>query len=206
MRVLIMVSLWITCGLLSSCFSPIQQTPPKTYLLTGTHSTHHNRQVIASTPTSQKIILLLPVETDALYDTVHLLYTTQPYQISYFIRHQWAETPGSLLSSLILQTLQDSQHFKIVLIPPAMGPYDELLKIRIQKIQQNFSVSPAIAELTIEATLYDAKRNTFIATKKWQLTQPLVAASPEEGVRALNQATHLFLKNLIIFLNSTHTA
>ena len=181
--------------ILSGCsfLSPVQIQPENNYLLTATH--------IALPRHAARPITLLVVqpETEALYNTTQMVYTTRPYQIAYFAQNRWAETPSQMLHSLIVQTLQNAHYFRRVVSPPYAGRYDYVLSTRILTLQQNFLYHPSIVQLTVRADLIKAGNNQIIATKLFTITVPMQQRTPYSGVVAANHATVKLLSELALF-------
>src|SRR5437868_1512672 len=66
------------------------------------------------------ILLVTKPEIRPIYNTTLMAYTIRPYQISYYSLNQWAESPDQMFQPLLVQTLQDTHHFKAVVTPPYM--------------------------------------------------------------------------------------
>ena len=78
-----------------------------------------------------KILLISVPETIPVYNTTEMAYMIKPYQIAYFSLNQWAETPAEMLQPLLVQTLQNTHHFKAIVTPPYSGHFDYVLNTQI---------------------------------------------------------------------------
>src|SRR5262245_66563655 len=62
-------------------------------------------------------LLVFPPETSPVYDTTQMAYTLRPYEVAYFSRHEWGQTPSRLLQPLLDWTLEATACFSAVLTP-----------------------------------------------------------------------------------------
>ena len=100
-----------------SMFSPVAVDDSSTYMLTTIPSNIPKHARGAGT------ILVMTPDTQPAYNTNHMAYTTKKYQIAYFGRNQWAETPSQMLLPLIVQTLQNTQYYRAVAASPYNANY-----------------------------------------------------------------------------------
>lgn len=185
----------IFCGafLLSGCLSPVQSDTTSTYVI-NTTPIH-----IPKKATRSATILVLQPETRPIYNTTQMAYTVKPYQVSYYARNQWAETPSQMIQPLIVQTLQNTHAFHAVVTPPYSGRYTYLLATQILKVQQNFLRCPSVFEVSVQAQLTRAATNQIIATKQFAVSVPIPHRTPYSGVIAANRATAIMLSELADF-------
>ncbi len=177
------ISFILSMLLLSSCslFSPVQ-TDEHLYVLNtlpqiNANKTHRN-----------KVIMVAPVETSSLYNTTEMAYTTQAYQIAYFAKNKWAETPAKMLQSLIFQTLEKSHSFKSVVTPIFKGRYDYVLNTQLIELKQDFLKNPSVSKLRLQAQLTDATSGRILRSKAFSIFVPTLQNSPYGGVIAANIA------------------
>lgn len=187
---MVMTILFLTsCSLLS----PVRTTPDSTYLITA---------VPADTPVMRKIpITLMVMQPDAspAYNTTDMAYSKRVYQIAYFAKNRWAETPPQMLQPLIVQTLQNTHRFWAVVSPPYTGRYDYALATTILKLEQDYTYCPALLKLKARAQLIKIESNGVIATQDFSITEPIFANTPYNGVIAANMATQRLLRGLSDF-------
>lgn len=181
--------------LLTSCslFSPLPADSNSTYVLNTLPSYIPKREQHAST------ILVMPPDTQPVYNTTQMAYTIKPYQIAYFGRNQWAETPSQMLLPLIVQSLQNTRYFHAVVTPPYAGRYQYLLTTQILKLQQNYVKFPHVVELVVRAQLTRTATNQVVAIKQFTVSVPIKCRTPYSGVSAANQATAKILADLTNF-------
>ena len=101
-----------------------------------------------------------------------MAYTVRPYQIAYFSRNRWAETPAQMLQPLIVQTLQDTHYFHAVVTAPFIGKYDYSLNTQILELKQDYTYKPAKLKLILRAQLSNTATSHVIATTQYAIEEP----------------------------------
>jgi cholesterol transport system auxiliary component len=180
--------------LLASCsvFSPIKNLHSTTYELNAVPT-------VAKRKSHSRTLLVLPVEAESIYNTTEMVYTLRPYEISYFAKNHWAETPAQMLQPLIVQTLQNTHFFHAVSSNSTLGHYDYILSTQLLKLQQEFTVQPSVVRLTLRAQLVDAGSGRIISTKQFSVVEPAAQNNPYGGVIAANKAVAKVLTRLTKF-------
>jgi cholesterol transport system auxiliary component len=142
----------------------------------------------AQRETHAATLLLLPVEAKPVYDTTQMAYMTQPYQIDYYTRHEWAATPAQMLQPLLVQTLERTRYFHAVLTPPYSGSCSYVLRTQILELVQDYTAAPATLHLALRLQLSDGASDRVIATREISLREPMAQQTPDAGVAAANEA------------------
>ena len=179
--------------ILSGCLSSVKLKPETNYTLNAVPD-------VAKKRTHPITLMVLLPETDAAYNTTQMVYSQNPYQIAYYDKNRWAETPGQMLQPLIVQALQNTHYFHAVLTPPiAYGRYQYVLSTQILQLKQDYSRRPVMARLTTRAELIRIASNQVVATKEFTVSVPMQQYTPYGGVVAANKATKEFLAELTHF-------
>ncbi len=165
------------------------------------------KAVIATLPTEvpqrttrAATLLVFPPETRPLYDTPQMAYTAKPYQINYFSRHEWGETPSQMLLPLLVKTLENTRAFSAVLTPPLQGPYSYALRTEILELTQDFTENPATLILSLRLQLIDGATGKPIATRNLVVREPMHARTPDAGIEAANHAAATALQQTARFV------
>jgi cholesterol transport system auxiliary component len=145
-------------------------------------------------------VLVFPPETKPVYDTTQMAYTTQAYQVAYFSRHEWAETPSQMVQPLLVATLRRTRAFSAVLMPPHVGRVSYTLRCEIVELLQDFMTQPATLRLGLHVELGDDTAGRVVASKDITLREPMRQATPEAGVAAANEALAKALQELARFV------
>jgi cholesterol transport system auxiliary component len=177
--------------LLSGCalLSPVK-TDTKQYALTDIPLD------LPSERTHSGTLLVLFPDTEPLYATTQMVYTTQAYQIGYFSQNEWAETPSQMIQPLIVETLRHTHYFSEVLPSPDFGRHTFVLRSEILNLKQDFTSEPAMLRLTMRFYLSREATNQVIATRELSVSEPMRERNPYAGVVAANEAMVTLLREL----------
>jgi|SRR6266498_1744399 len=147
-------------------------------------------------------LLVLAPETNPVYDTTRMVYSIRPYQIAYFSRTEWAETPPQMMHPLLVQTLRRTGDFSAVVTPPFMGRYTHALRTEILALQQDFTSEPATLRLVLRVQLVAQASHQVIATKEIDVREPMPEKTPHGGAIAANDATARALREVAEFVHA----
>ncbi len=145
-------------------------------------------------------LLVLPPDTDPVYDTAQMAYTTKDYQIAYFREHEWAAPPAQMLLPLLVKTLENTNAFRAVLTPPYLGRYDYTLRMAILALKQDFTKEPAELVLSLRVQLSDGVTSKIIATRDLAVRESMRRNTPGAGVDAANDAAAKALQDIAQFV------
>jgi cholesterol transport system auxiliary component len=174
-------------------FSPVNVDTKKNVLNNIPLDLHSER-------TRPATLLVLEPETTPAYATTQMAYSTQTYQIAYFTKNDWAETPAQMIQPLIVQTLRNTHYFSEVLAPPDFGRHNFVLHSEILELKQDFTSEPAMLQLTMRISLIRDATNQVVATKELSVSQPMSGRDPYAGVVAANEALPKLLRGLAEFV------
>jgi cholesterol transport system auxiliary component len=155
---------------------------------------------LPSEGTHSTTLLVLVPETIPAYATTQMAYSAQTYQIEYFTKNAWAETPSQMIQPLIVQTLRNTHYFREVLSPPYFGDHTFGLRIEILELKQDFTSEPAVLQVAMRISLSRNATNQVIATKELSVSQPMSEKTPYAGVVAANEAMPKLLLALAEFV------
>jgi cholesterol transport system auxiliary component len=155
---------------------------------------------LRSERTHPATLLVLEPETTPAYATTQMAYSNEAYQIAYFTKNDWAETPSQMILPLIVQTLRSTQFFSEVLSPPDFGHHTFVLRSEILELKQDFTTEPAMLQLAMRISLSRDATNQVVATKELSVSQPMSERNPYAGVVAANEAMPKLLRGLAEFV------
>ena len=155
---------------------------------------------LRSESTRPATLLVLEPETMPAYATTQMAYSTQAYQIAYFTKNDWAETPSQMIRPLIVQTLRNTHYFSAVLAPPDFGRHTFVLRSEILELKQDFTSEPPMLQLAMRISLSREATNQVVATKELSVSQPMSERNPYAGVVAANEALAKLLRELAEFV------
>ena len=155
---------------------------------------------LPSEKTHSATLLVLVPETTPVYATTQMAYSTQAYQIAYFSKNEWAETPSQMIQPLIVKTLRNTHYFSEVLSPPHFGRHTFALHVEILELKQDFTSEPATLQLAMRIYLSREATNQIVATKELSIREPMSERNPYAGVVAANEAMPKLLRELAKFV------
>lgn len=179
---------------LTSCsvFGPVSPGSHQTYVI--------NPEVHPPVKSNrgQGTLLVSAVSSDSIYNTTQMLYSTKPYEIAYFSKSEWAETPPQMLQTLIVQTLQNTHHFSAVTTSP-VSSYNYTLNTQLLELRQVFNGYGSQLHLKMRIQIVNAATNQVIATKEFSVVQTPPMRSPYGGVIAANRAAAMMMNEIARF-------
>lgn len=192
MRKEIVILLGMLCVSSCSVFGPVSTGADNTYVINSVPS-------VAKRCSHHLNLMVGAVETNPLYNTTQMAYTDKRFELSYFAKNRWAETPGQMLQPLIIQTLQNTHFFHAVNSYPAIGVYDYALSVQLLELQQKFVGDSSYISLKVHVQLSKAIDNHVVASKDISITEAAPENTPYGGVIAANRATSAMLSELVRF-------
>ena len=188
-RALLIVSLSI---LVSGCsmFGPVKTDNYTTYVLDTVPYTKKGYH-------ENVTLYVASVEADPLYNSNGMAYTDQPYQVDYFAKNKWSDTPARMLQPLIVQTLRNTHRFHAI-TTSSNTRSDFVLNTKIIELRQLFVCKSSYIKFRLNAEIVDARTGHIIASKQFNVNQP-ASLNPQSGVEAANRAVGVALKQLANF-------
>lgn len=190
-KVLVMA---IAC-LLSACsvFYPVKTEQTTSYVLNTLPSS------VTKKPTHKITLLVAQPATSQIYNTTQMAYTTQPYQVAYFVKSRWADTPSQMLQSLLTEALQNTHYFYAVGVSPVLSQYDYVLNMQLLQFEQRFSGHMSEILITLRAQISKTANGQVVAAKQFTIVEPTLANTPYAGVVAANKGTAKLLAQVTKF-------
>lgn len=146
--------LLVSCSLLS----PVPTPPVTTYVL-------DKMPAIKRYARHRGAILITPPETTAVYDTAQMAYRLRPFEVAYYAKNSWAQTPSQMLYPLMIQAVQKSNAFAAVITPNSQARFSYVLNTHILKVEQDYTNLERRAKLVINAQLVNAATSRVRATR-----------------------------------------
>jgi len=133
------------------------------------------------------------------YDTARIAYMEKRYGLRYFTRSHWADVPAVMLAPLIAAAMQETGEFQAFHKPP--GTLSAMLRLdtELVRFHQDFTQQPSVMHITLRAELIDARQNTVIGIRQFDITEPAASEDAYGGVAAANRAVERLLGELAQF-------
>ena len=147
----------------------------------------------------RRSLVVLPPEAHPACDTVRMAYAERAYEIAYFRDHEWAEPPARMLHRLLVQALEQTGAFAMILTQPAPQPGAFTLRSELLALVQDVAVTPPILRLALRVELR-GPGGRALASHEFALAQPMIAANADAGVVAANAAVANLLQHVAGFV------
>lgn len=151
-------------------------------------------------PASGPVLLVAPPIARAGFDSRRMAYVQRPFELSYFARNEWADTPARMLHPLLVQVLEAQGAFRAVLAGPNAAAADLRLDTEVLALQQEFLTEPSVTRVALRAQVVDLASREVLATQVFEAIEPAASADPYGGVVGLNRALHVVLGRLAAFV------
>jgi cholesterol transport system auxiliary component len=191
-RILVLLLVLLLSG--CSIFGPAKTGRDNTYVISAINS-----NCLHSYPTKLTLLVDTPEAMEA-FNTAQMAYSRCPFELRYFSKSAWADTPPNMLLPLIVQSLQNTCHFHAVVAAPFSDHYDLLLNTQIIKLQQDFACCPSRVHIILRAQLINESTGNVMAARQFCVTAAAPCDNPYGGVIATNRATTFLLNELTCFV------
>jgi cholesterol transport system auxiliary component len=121
------------------------------------------------------------------FDGSRMAYVTRPYEIQFFARHQWVETPARMLAPLLGEALERDGRFRAAQSGQSVAP-ELRLETEIVALQQEFTAHPSQVRFVLRAQLLAGLERRVLATAVFEAVEPSPSEDPYGGVIAANRA------------------
>ena len=145
-------------------------------------------------------LMVSPMRAAPGFTSARIAYLQQDYQLDYFARHQWADTPANMLSTIVVRAMESSHLFSTVVESPAAISTELRLDSQLLRLQQVFKEGDSIVQLQLRMMLVDQQRHTVVASRTFSFHETSAELTPYGGVVAANRAVVRFIPELINFV------
>lgn len=149
--------------------------------------------------THKTMVVSMPLAAPG-YGSTGIAYTQKPHQLSYYAMHRWVAPPVQLLLPDMVTAIQKTHRFAAVVAAPYGGHVDYQLDSRLLKLVENFKGGQPSMQLVMQVNLVNAARGRIVASKVFNLHQPVTEVSPAAAVDAANQAVAKMLLGIADFV------
>lgn len=147
-----------------------------------------------------KTIMVAQPDASGPFNTTQMAYTTERYQMAYFAKNRWVDTPPQMLQPLIVQTLQNTHYFAAVGTIKSGGCYQYALYTQLLNFEQVFQGRSSSMHIALRAQLVRNSDHRVMATKEFAVIEPSPENSPYGGVIAANRGVAKILAQLAKFV------
>jgi cholesterol transport system auxiliary component len=187
--------------LLSACsLAPVTIAPTQAYSLHANNS--FGQTTMAKNP---GVLLVSNGASASSFNSTNMYYQEQPYQLQSFAKNTWVNAPSAMITSNIVENLNELGYFKAVLstVNPGVN-INYTLNTHLISLYQDFSQKPSQMVFSIQVTLISNQQHKVLGTEIFTYKVPCSENTPYGGVVAANKALAQFLNDMDRFiLNAT---
>ena len=144
------------------------------------------------------LLVTVPVANGA-YDSSRIAYMPQQYNLRYYTRSRWADTPAKMLAPLLADAISATGRFQILRGGPGLASAGLRLDTELTQFHQDFTVQPSVMHISLRAQLVDLREQRVLATQVFDIREPAQTDDTYGGVQAANRATATLLQQLAGF-------
>lgn len=193
----------LTLGImLAGCVMPrATEGPLHTYLLSPENGTW------ATQPSGNKhgvlgVLLLSAPQAEAGFDTPRMVYLTRAHEVSYYATNRWAETPARMIGTLLVQSLEKSGLWRVVVPIPSSVRGDYRLDTQGLVLQQEFLQRPSQVRLGFRLQLVGLREQVIVGTRRFEVVENAPTDDAYGGVLAANRAVATLLDQVAVWVAS----
>lgn len=141
------------------------------------------------------------------YDSRKMIYTNKTYELSAFVKSQWAATPAEMLEPILIQKLRDTGYFHAVVSNAFSSSRQVFLRTHLLELRQDFTQNPSRVSLALQAEIINAEDSRVINSKTFSTSVLASENTPYSGVVAANRAVERLVSEIALFsLSSLNNA
>ena len=181
--------IWLVMLALAGCtaLQPVKYDPPRTYALEAEFPSWDAKGE------GPVLAVNVPRATPG-FETARMAFVRKPYELEYFARNQWVDTPARMVAPLLVKAVEAGGGFRAVVTGQSAVLADLRLDTEIVRLQQEFLTNPSRVRLTLRAQLIDQAGRRVLATREFESVEAAPSEDPYGGVTAANR----LLKRVLI--------
>jgi cholesterol transport system auxiliary component len=184
------VGLALTAG--CGGLQPVKNDAPNSYVLQAQF------QSVAAAHGAPVLLVARP-RAHPGFESPRMAYVRKPFELEYFSRNRWVDSPEKMLTPLLVQAFEASGAFGAVSQSAGVVTAQLRLDSEIVRLQQEFTAAPSRVRFTLRAQLIDVAGRRILATREFDVTENAASDDPSGGVVAANQAVQRALSEAAVF-------
>ncbi|MGZ8269654.1 MAG: ABC-type transport auxiliary lipoprotein family protein [Methylophilus sp.] len=190
---------------MSGCASILstQVTQTTYYSLDSTHSKASTENDLNTVNNTLPTLVVNRPKASAGSDTRRMMYTRSQYQLEYFARSEWVDTPSHMLQPLIVSAIEKTHSFSAVVPKLPAAKTDLRLESEMLSLLQDFNTKPSTVRFTLRATIINNATGQVVALRQFDERENAMSDDPIGGVKSANKAVNIVLGKLGLFCAET---
>jgi len=118
-------------------------------------------------------LLIDRLEIDSLYDDFRIIYRVSPFEINYYGYHFWADKPSKLLRSSLIQFLEKTRLFPLLVLEPLKAKADWAFRWTVYRMEEVDEAASWFARLSMKIEVADVKSEKVLASRTFDRREPM---------------------------------
>jgi ABC-type uncharacterized transport system auxiliary subunit len=135
-----------------------------------------------------------------IYRDDRLVYETGPVELGTYEYHRWAEPPGYMLQSMLIQALRASGRYRSIDRVSSNARGDYVLRGRLFSLSE-VDGSTMLARFSIEVELFQPKTGTTVWTHDYSHDEPVGGKTVETVIEAMEKNVRAGMAQIVASLN-----
>lgn len=156
-------------------------------------------QAVQTAHTDGPVLLVTRPLVRADLDSPRMAYREQDYQLRYFARSRWTDTPAQLLLPGLVEALEASGRFGAVIRMGSAARPGLRLDTEVLEFSQDFRTEPSEFQIRLRLQMVDLESMSVVASRIFTVRQAAPERSPQGVAQAANAAWQALLPELVGF-------
>jgi cholesterol transport system auxiliary component len=186
---------------LAGCpFLPREERPIHTFTL-SLGSSGGGAATYVGKPGAGILVVNMPVGQPG-FDTPRMAYMQRPFEVSYYATHQWADPPARMLTSLLVQALEQRGGYWRAVVPmPTSVRGDHRMDIDQVALVQDFLQKPSQVRVSLRIQIIKLPEYLVLGTRLFDVAEEASNDDAYGGVIAANRAVERLVKEVAGWLS-----
>jgi cholesterol transport system auxiliary component len=128
------------------------------------------------------------------FDSARIVYVRKEHELRHYARADWVEPPARMIGPLLVQALERTGRFQVVVAAPGSVAAGLRLETEVVRLQQEFTERPSRVRFTLRAQLSDLQAGRVLGTRELEAVEAAASEDAYGGVVAANQAVRRVLE------------
>jgi cholesterol transport system auxiliary component len=171
--------LWLTTA--CSVLKPPSHPPTSVYVLELPAS-------VATITAGGPIVVVTTPTAAPGYETSAMVYQRRAHELEPFAYHRWAEPPAELLAPLLVDALEATGSFAVVVRDPTRVVGDLRVDSQVTRFRQEFAADgTSLVRVALRVQIASSRAAGIVAARTFEGIEPVAESTPEAGVVATNR-------------------
>ncbi len=194
------VVLW-SCTLAACVLPRSADNPVHTYVLAMDEQAAGASARTGQTGVHGVLVVGVP-QAEAGFEQPRMAYLQRPYEVNYYATNVWVDAPPRMLMPLLVQSLERTGLWRVVVPMPTVVRGDYRLDISGLVVQQEFLQRPSGTRIRLRAQLTETKEQRLMGARSFESLEPAPSDDAYGGVLAANRAVAHVLEALNDWMSS----